>query len=133
MMAVRAKPRGHAEGFIGGIRRTRDPSGMCRCCSGSVPPCAGRRPGPPERQERHRGGTRERRLPLGATWAAVAGATLPELMRRLRHRTHTAALRYQHATDERNKEIAGRLGALFTMAATSGADGAEVVEIRHQN
>jgi hypothetical protein len=36
----------------------------------------------------------------GATWAAVAGATLPELMHRLGHRTHTAALRYQHATDE---------------------------------
>ena len=49
----------------------------------------------------------------GATWAAVAGATLPELMHRLGHRTHTAALRYQHATDERHREVADRLGALL--------------------
>lgn len=64
----------------------------------------------------------------GATWAAVAGATLPELMHRLGHRTHTAALRYQHATSERHREVADRLGALLN----AGADpqkGAEVVPI----
>ncbi len=42
-----------------------------------------------------------------------AGATLPELMHRLGHSTHTAALRYQHATSERHREIADRLGALL--------------------
>ncbi len=65
----------------------------------------------------------------GATWAAVAGATLPELMHRLRHRTHTAALRYQHATDERNKEIADRLGVLFTAATANPEPEAEVIPI----
>jgi integrase len=53
----------------------------------------------------------------GATWAAVAGATLPELMHRLGHRTHTAALRYQHATAERHREVADRLGALLNVRA----------------
>ena len=43
----------------------------------------------------------------GAAWAAVAGATLPELMHRLGHSAHTAALRYQHATDDRHREVAG--------------------------
>jgi hypothetical protein len=52
-------------------------------------------------------------LGSGATWAAVAGATPPEWMHRLGHHTHTAALRYQHATAERNREVAGRLGALL--------------------
>jgi integrase len=52
----------------------------------------------------------------GATWAAVAGATLPELMHHLGHRTHTAALRYQQATDERHPEVADRLGALLNVA-----------------
>ncbi len=58
----------------------------------------------------------------GATWAAVAGATLPELMHRLGHSTHTAALRYQHATSERHREIADRLGALFNAVPDEGAD-----------
>ncbi len=65
----------------------------------------------------------------GATWAAVAGATLPELMHRLGHRTHTAALRYQHATDERNREVADRLGALLSAGTTDAEPGADVVEI----
>ena len=65
----------------------------------------------------------------GATWAAVAGATLPELMHRVRQRTHTAAPRYQHATDEPIKEIADRLCILFT-AATTAEPEAAVVPIR---
>lgn len=40
----------------------------------------------------------------GAPWAAVADATLPELMHPLGHRAHTAALRYQHATDKCHRE-----------------------------
>jgi len=65
----------------------------------------------------------------GATWAAVAGATLPELMHRLGHRTHTAALRYQHATDDRHREVADRLGALLSAGITEADPGADVVEI----
>jgi integrase len=65
----------------------------------------------------------------GATWAAVAGATLPELMHRLGHRTHTAALRYQHATAERHREVADRLGALLNMPNDEGAN---VVDIAHR-
>jgi integrase len=66
----------------------------------------------------------------GAAWAAVAGATLPELMHRLGHRTHTAALRYQHATDERHREVADRLGALLSAGTTEADPGADVVQIR---
>ena len=47
----------------------------------------------------------------GATWAATAGATVRELMSRLGHATPAVALRYQHATVERDKAIADRLGA----------------------
>jgi integrase len=49
----------------------------------------------------------------GATWAARAGATVRELMSRLGHSTPSMALRYQHATLERDKAIAERLGALL--------------------
>jgi integrase len=49
----------------------------------------------------------------GATWAATAGATVRELMSRLGHTTPTVALRYQHATLERDRAIADRLGALM--------------------
>jgi len=49
----------------------------------------------------------------GATWAGQSGATLAELMHRLGHRTPTVAMRYQHATTERDRAIAERLGALF--------------------
>ena len=45
----------------------------------------------------------------GATLAAAAGATLPELMRRLGHSTPGAALRYQHAADDRDRAIAEAL------------------------
>jgi integrase len=49
----------------------------------------------------------------GATWAATAGATVRELMSRLGHSTPAVALRYQHATLERDKAIADRLGLLL--------------------
>jgi hypothetical protein len=42
----------------------------------------------------------------GNTLAAVAGATTKELMARAGHSTADAALRYQHATQERDKTIA---------------------------
>lgn len=49
---------------------------------------------------------------LGATLAAQSGATTRELMARLGHTTARAAMRYQHAAAERDKEIARRLSAL---------------------
>lgn len=48
----------------------------------------------------------------GAVLAAQTGATLAELMGRLGHATPAAALRYQHAAAERDKEIAKRLSEL---------------------
>ncbi|WP_221176355.1 tyrosine-type recombinase/integrase [Nocardioides marmorisolisilvae] len=48
----------------------------------------------------------------GAVLAAQTGATLAELMGRLGHSTPGAALRYQHAAQDRDMEIARRLSAL---------------------
>ncbi|UQX87081.1 site-specific integrase [Jatrophihabitans telluris] len=48
----------------------------------------------------------------GAVLAASTGATLAELMARLGHSTPGAALRYQHAADGRDLEIAAALSAL---------------------
>ena len=45
----------------------------------------------------------------GATLAAMAGATLAELQARLGHSTVGAALRYQHAAQGRDAEIAAKL------------------------
>ena len=58
----------------------------------------------------------------GATWAATTGATVRELMSRLGHTTPTVALRYQHATLERDRAIADRLGALFGAAAEAPSE-----------
>ncbi|HVC26210.1 MAG TPA: site-specific integrase [Acidimicrobiales bacterium] len=64
----------------------------------------------------------------GATWAATAGATIRELMARLGHKTERMAIRYQHATAERDRAIADRLDSLFR-AAKAGADPTEVASI----
>jgi len=53
-----------------------------------------------------------------ATWAAVVGGTTRELMNRLGHASPAAALRYQHATVERDRAIAELLGQLREPAAT---------------
>lgn len=58
----------------------------------------------------------------GATWAATTGATVAELMARLGHRTPTVAMRYQHATQDRDRDIATKLGAL--MAASTPRESA---------
>jgi integrase len=50
----------------------------------------------------------------GAVLAAATGATLAELMARLGHSTQGAALRYQHAAQDRDMEIAKRLSAMVT-------------------
>ena len=48
----------------------------------------------------------------GAVLAAATGATLAELMARLGHSTSSAALRYQHAAQDRDAEIARKLSAM---------------------
>lgn len=45
----------------------------------------------------------------GNTWAAATGASTRELMTRMGHRTSDAALRYQHATEDRDRVIAEAL------------------------
>ena len=61
----------------------------------------------------------------GATWAATAGATVRELMSRLGHATPSVALRYQHATLERDQAIADRLGALLNPVSQSSEAAAQ--------
>jgi integrase len=48
----------------------------------------------------------------GAVLAAATGATLAELMARLGHSTPAAAMRYQHAAQDRDKAIAAALSEL---------------------
>ena len=50
----------------------------------------------------------------GLTWAAASGASVAELMRRGGHASPTAALRYQHATEDRDRAIADALAELAT-------------------
>jgi integrase len=65
----------------------------------------------------------------GATWAAHAGATVRELMDRLGHSTPEIALRYQHATRERDRAIADKLGALLRGAEAQPEPVSNVVPI----
>jgi integrase len=51
----------------------------------------------------------------GAVLAASTGATLAELMARLGHSTPGAALRYQHAAQERDRVIAKALSVLAAL------------------
>lgn len=55
----------------------------------------------------------------GLTNAAVAGATLAELMALAGHTTPQAALRYQHAAQDRMQELAARLSALAQVEVQS--------------
>jgi integrase len=48
----------------------------------------------------------------GNTWAAATGASTRELMARMGHSTPDAALRYQHATEDRDRVIAEALAGL---------------------
>lgn len=65
----------------------------------------------------------------GATWAATSGATVRELMARLGHSTPSMALRYQHATLERDQAIAERLGELLRAAGTAPEEPPAVVNL----
>lgn len=50
----------------------------------------------------------------GAVLAAATGATLAELMARLGHSTPQAAMRYQHAAEDRDRAIADALSDMMT-------------------
>jgi len=50
----------------------------------------------------------------GLTWSATLGATTAELMHRGGHDSPVAALRYQHATQDRDRALADALGELTT-------------------
>ncbi len=56
----------------------------------------------------------------GLTLSAQTGATLAEVMRRAGHVSSAAAIRYQHAADKRDAEIARRMSAV---ARSRGRDG----------
>lgn len=55
---------------------------------------------------------------VAGTLAAATGAGTKEIMRRLGHATQAAALRYQHATDERDRALANGIDRLIQAAAT---------------
>lgn len=59
--------------------------------------------------------------------AASAGASTRELMVRLGHSSPAAALRYQHATAERDAEIARRMDVLLTGEADTGTPTLRVI------
>ncbi len=48
----------------------------------------------------------------GNTWVPATGASTRELMARMGHSTPDAALRYQHATEDRDRVIAEALAGL---------------------
>ncbi|MDA8356539.1 MAG: tyrosine-type recombinase/integrase, partial [Actinomycetota bacterium] len=48
----------------------------------------------------------------GLTWSAATGASVAELMRRAGHKSPAAAMRYQHATEDRDRALAGALAEL---------------------
>ena len=60
----------------------------------------------------------------GATLAASTGATTKELMHRLGHASPAAALVYQHASSERDSEIARALDVLLTAESDRAAGAA---------
>lgn len=53
---------------------------------------------------------------VAGTLAAATGAGTKEIMRRLGHATQDAALRYQHATDERDRVLASGIDRLIRLA-----------------
>jgi integrase len=65
---------------------------------------------------------------FGATLAAQAGATTKELMTRLGHASPVAALRYQHATAERDQALAARIDALIVPRDVPEAPMLRIVE-----
>lgn len=64
---------------------------------------------------------------LAGTLAAATGASTRELMARLGHSTPRASLIYQHATEQRDRQIAAGIDAILEAAAK--ADGANEASI----
>jgi len=52
----------------------------------------------------------------GLTWASATGASVAELMVRAGHKSPIAALRYQHATEDRDRVLADAMAALAPQA-----------------
>lgn len=75
----------------------------------------------------------------GLTWSAATGATVAELMRRAGHASPQAALRYQHATEDRDRALADALAGLAkrsNITPITTADGAspeDVADISRTN
>jgi hypothetical protein len=61
----------------------------------------------------------------GLTWSAMTRASAAEIMGRGGHSSPTAALRYQHATDDRNHALADNLARLAVTASIT-----ELAEVR---
>jgi integrase len=55
----------------------------------------------------------------GLTWSAATGASIAELMRRAGHASPTAAMRYQHATEDRDRVLADALAGMATVTPIS--------------
>jgi integrase len=53
----------------------------------------------------------------GLTWSAATGATQAELMYRAGHKSPVAAMRYQHATKDRDRALADALAELAPVAS----------------
>lgn len=68
---------------------------------------------------------------VAGTLAAATGAGTKEIMRRLGHATQDAALRYQHATDERDRVLASGIDQLIRAAREE--PNATVIPIRAVN
>jgi integrase len=67
---------------------------------------------------------------FGQVLAAEAGASLPELMRRMGHSTVDAARAYMHATEQHGDEIAARMSARATSAGVVDISTAKRVNSR---
>ena len=55
----------------------------------------------------------------GLTWSAATGASIAELMRRAGHASPAAAMRYQHATEDRDRALADALADLVAPATVT--------------
>lgn len=67
----------------------------------------------------------------GNTWAAATGASTRELMARMGHANQDAALRYQHATEDRDRVIAEAL-ARMARPTPEADDGAKELEVESE-
>jgi integrase len=119
MPAVKAHLSGH-------VKASRDALVFPAVHGGHLNPASLRRAYHPAREAAGRPDLRFHDLRhTGAVLAAATGATLAELMARLGHSTVSAAMRYQHASADRDKVIAAALSELAagTVTPISSAGG----------